>query len=123
MTRDPPADCRRAPARRRDAADRNTARRPAQHELLLAGHVVGHAEARPDVEHRELVGRLRDALADWNRPFVRLPVFGTSVPMASVLFGPRNCARDRIHAPGDWCPEQGYTPFAQPATYSLGAGD
>ena len=48
---------------------------------------------------------------DWNNPFVRLPVFGTSVPIASVEFGPRNWpvrgihrltvgARARIHAVG-----------------------
>jgi hypothetical protein len=56
------------------------------------------------------------------RPLVGLPVFGTSVPMASVEFGPRNCPVRGFRA---WrlAPEQGNTPFAQPATYNTGASD
>jgi hypothetical protein len=53
-------------------------------------------------------------------PFVVLPVFGTSVPIASVEFGPRNCPVTGSCA----CrlvPVHGNTPFAHPATYNRGA--
>src|SRR6266508_3810345 len=61
-------------------------------------------------------------LPAWTRPFVRLPEFGTIVPMASVVFGPRNCCVNGFIA-CRFVPVHGYTPLAQPAIYITGAAD
>ena len=53
-------------------------------------------------------------------PFVALPLLGTIVPIASVVFGPRNWLVNGFIA-CRFVPVQGYTPFAQPATYNTGA--
>src|SRR5204862_3301264 len=55
-------------------------------------------------------------------PFVTVPVLGTIVPTASVLFGPRNWPVNGFIA---WrlVPVHGYTPLAQPATYNTGAAE
>ena len=48
----------------------------AQDELLLAGHVVRHAEAGPHVQHRERVGGLGDALAGLKQAVRLVPGVG-----------------------------------------------
>ena len=64
---------------------------PADDETLGAGHVVGHAEPRPE---DRASGRCSSS---WRCPRPprtgrcrRLPVPGTSVPTAALVFGPRN---------------------------------
>ena len=84
--------------------------------LLLAGDVVGHAEARPDDELRKRVVRLRDALPGWNKAVRQ--VAASSAPACrspACVFGPRNWPVSGFIA---WrlVPVQGYTPLAQPAT-------
>ena len=63
----------------------------AEHDALLAREVVGHPEARRDCQS----GCGESLSAGLPRPgrkmpFSALPLFGTSVPKALVVFTPRN---------------------------------
>ena len=87
---------------------------PRDDHRLSARDVIGRAEPRsePSAGHVYVVSAM--PWPDCIRPFVRLPVLATSVPIATVELGPRNWPVTGFFA-CRFVPVQVVAPFAQPA--------